>query len=79
MKFTTNLEKGVGLLVTGNGTDGLDHWVTLVVDTSLDAVSELDAQGGGQVFVLIPETGVLAKGLSEERVVLRQFSDRVRG
>ena len=46
MKFTTNLEKGVGLLVTGNGTDGLDHWVTLVVDTSLDAVSELDAQRG---------------------------------
>ena len=40
------LEESVGLLVTSDGTDSLDHWVTLVVDTSFDAVSELDAQRG---------------------------------
>ena len=69
----TNLEKGVGLLVTSDGTDSLDHWVTLVINTGLDAVSEFDAQRGRQVLVLIPEAGVLAKGLSEEGVVLKLF------
>ena len=31
-------EKCVGLFITGNGSDSLDHWVTLVVNTSLLSV-----------------------------------------
>jgi hypothetical protein len=33
------LEQSPGFFITGNKTASLDHGVTLVVDTSLDAVS----------------------------------------
>ena len=80
------VEKSVRFFVTGNGTDSLDHWVTLiriilghfvlkltlVVDTSLDAVTESNTKRGLLVFVFVPETWVLSKSFGKERVVVRE-------
>jgi len=44
--------------------------VTLVINTGLDAVGELDSEGGRLVLELVPELGVLLQGISKERVVL---------
>jgi hypothetical protein len=63
----------VRFFITSNGTDGLDHWVTLVINTSLDAVGKLDSESSGLVLVLIPELGVLFQSVGKKRVVLRQI------
>ena len=44
--------------------------LTLVVDTSLDAVTEGNTEGGLLVLVFGPKTWVLSKGFGEERVVV---------
>ena len=59
-------EELVGLLVTSDGTDGLDHWVTGVVNTSLDAVTEVNAQLGLLGLELLVEAWVGLDDLGEE-------------
>ena len=44
--------------------------LTLVVDTSLDAVTESNTKRGLLVFVFVPETWVLSKSFGKERVVV---------
>jgi len=63
----------VGLFITSNGADGLDHWVTLVINTGLDAVGELDSESSGLVLELVPELGVLLHSFGKEGVVLRKI------
>ena len=47
--------------------------MTLVINTGLDAVGELDSEGGGLVLELVPELGVLLQGIGEERIVLEEI------
>ena len=70
---STDLEEFVGFFVTGDGSDGLDHGVALVVYSGLDAVAESDPQGSLLALVLLPETGVGTHGLGEEGVVLKYY------
>jgi len=63
-------EKSPGLFISGNETTGLDHGVTLVVDTGLNAVTDVDSEGSLQVLVLGVDSGVLLDDISAERFVL---------
>ena len=44
--------------------------LTLVVNTSLDAVTEGNTEGGLLVLVFSPKTWVLSKGFGKERIVV---------
>ena len=70
-------EELVGLLVTSDGADGLDHWVTGVVNTSLDAVAEVDAQLGLLGLELVVEAGVGAHDLGEVGGVVGEVGELV--
>jgi len=64
------LEELVGLFITSDGTDSLDHGVTLVINTGLDAVSNVDAELGGLGLKLLEEVGLGTHGVGEEGSVV---------
>jgi len=64
------LEKLVGLFITSNSSDSLDHGVTFVVDAGLDAVTNVDTELGSLVLELLEELGIGTHGVGEERSVV---------
>ena len=69
------LEGGPGLFISGNESAGLDHGVTLVINTGLDAVTEVNSEFGGNSSVLGVELGVGLEDVGEEVVVLREVGE----
>ena len=66
-------EELVGLFVTGDGANGLDHWVAGIVDTGLDAVAEVNAQLGLLALELVIDAWVGLHDLGEEGGVLGEI------
>jgi len=64
------LEHSPGLFISSNETTGLDHGVTLVVHTGLDAVTEVNSKSGFHILVLGVELRFLAQNVGEETLVL---------
>ena len=67
------LEKLVGLLITSNSADGLDHGVTLVVNAGLDAVANVDTELGGLGLELLVELRLGTHSVGEERSVVGEI------
>jgi len=66
-----------GLFITSDETAGLDHGVTLVINTGLDAVTDVDSKRGLHALVLGVDAGVLLEDISAEGSVLREIGELV--
>jgi len=69
------LEESPGLFISGNESAGLDHGVTLVINTGLDAVTEVNSEFGGNSSVLGVELGVGLEDVGEVVVVLSEVGE----
>jgi len=70
-------EELVGLFISGDETDSLDHGVTFVVDAGLDAVAEGDTELGLLVLQVLVKLGLLLKNVAQEVVVLGEVGKLV--
>jgi len=70
-------EELVGLFISGDETDSLDHGVTFVVDAGLDAVAEGDTELGLLVLEALVKLGLLLKNVAQEVVVLGEVGKLV--
>jgi hypothetical protein len=63
------LEESPGLFISSDKTASFNHGVTLVINSSLDAVAEVDTESSGSAFKLSVQRRVLLEDVGQEVTV----------
>ena len=69
------LEQSPGFFISGNKSTGLDHGVTLVIDTSLNAVSNVNTEFSLSILKLSVKRRIFLEDVSQKVVVVLQVGE----
>jgi hypothetical protein len=69
------LEHSPGFFISSDESTGLDHGMSGVIDTGLDAVTEVDSESGLHALVFVIKAGIVSEALSEKRRVVGDIGE----